>query len=143
MTTTAPVMPARNGTRITLVLLELLIGLNAVWGGVMLMTNGWDLTYDWLDNTFFDSWFLPGVALLVIIGGTQLTAAVTLLARRPYAREISIAAGLVMVGWIVVQLAWLQIFHPVMQPSLFIAGFLITVLAWRLPRPARQGGRPA
>jgi hypothetical protein len=31
MTTTMPASQARNGTRIALVLLELLIGLNAVW----------------------------------------------------------------------------------------------------------------
>ena len=43
MTTTTPLTGARNGTRIALVLLELLIGLNAVWGGVMLMTDSWKL----------------------------------------------------------------------------------------------------
>jgi hypothetical protein len=67
------------------VLIELLIGANAVWGGIMLMTDSWNLGHGWLDNTLFESWFLPGVALLVIIGGTQPAAAVTLLARRPYA----------------------------------------------------------
>jgi hypothetical protein len=140
MTTTMPATRSRNGTRIALVLLEVLIGLSAVWGGVMLMSNGWDLTDNWLDKTFFDSWFLPGVALLVIIGGSQLAAAAALLARRSCAREVSIVAGLIMVGWIVVQLAWLQVFHPVMQPTLFIAGCVIAALAWRLPRAARPGG---
>jgi hypothetical protein len=134
MTITMPVTHARNGTHIALVLLELFIAANAVWGGIMLMTDSWKLSHEWLDHTFFDSWFLPGVALLLVIGGSQLAAAATLLARRSYAREVSIAAGLVMVGWIVVQLAWMQVFHPVMQPTLFVAGVVITVLAWRLPR---------
>jgi hypothetical protein len=66
--TTMPVTRARNGTRVTLVLIELFIGANAVWGGIMLMTDSWNLGHGWLDNTFFESWFLPGVALLVIIG---------------------------------------------------------------------------
>lgn len=137
MTTTMQIPHTRTGTRIGLVLIELFIAANAVWGGTMLMTDGWKLSHEWLDNTFFDSWFLPGVALLLIIGGSQLAAAATLLARRPYAREVSIAAGLVMVGWIVVQLAWLQVFHPVMQPTLLVAGVVIIALARRLPRVAR------
>jgi hypothetical protein len=78
-------------------------------------------------------WFLPGLALLLVIGGSQLAAAATLLARRPYAREVSIVAGQVLVGWIVVQLAWLQVFHPVVQPAMLAAGLLTALLAWRLP----------
>jgi hypothetical protein len=140
MSTTMPLTHERRGTRVALVLIELLIGANAVWGGIMLMTDSWNLGHGWLDNTFFDSWFLPGVALLVIIGGTQLAAAVTLLARRPYAPAVSLAAGWVLFGWIIMQLAWLQVFHPVMQPAMLAAGFLIIALAWRLSS-VRPGGR--
>jgi hypothetical protein len=143
MTTTMPATRSRNGTRIALVLLELLIGLNAVWGGVMLMTDSWKLGHDWLDNTPFDSWFLPGLALLLVIGGSQLAAAATLLARRPYAREASIVAGQVLIGWIIVQLAWLQVFHPVMQPAMLAAGLVIASLAWRLPSGTQPGGPAA
>jgi hypothetical protein len=142
MSMTMPLTHKRRGTRIALVLLELLIGANAVWGGIMLVTDSWKLGQEWLDNTFFDSWFLPGAALLVIIGGSQLAAAVTLLARRPYAPAVSLAAGWVLIGWIIVQLAWLQVFHPVMQPAMLAAGFLIIALAWRLPS-AQPGGRAA
>jgi hypothetical protein len=143
MTTTVPVTRTKNGTRVALVLLELLVGLNAVWGGIMLMTDSWKLGHDWLDNTSFDSWFLPGLALLLVIGGSQLAAATTLLARRPHAREVSIVAGQVLIGWIIVQLAWLQVFHPVMQPAMLAAGFLIASLAWRLPSSAKPGGPAA
>jgi hypothetical protein len=138
MTTTMPVTRERRGTRIALVLLELFIGANAVWGGIMLMTDSWKLDQEWLDNTPFDSWFVPGLALLVIIGSTQLAAAAALLARRPYAQAASLAAAWVLIGWIIVQLAWLQVFHPVMQPAMLAAGFLIMALAWRLS----SGGRP-
>jgi hypothetical protein len=34
------------------------------------------------------------------------------------------------------------VFHPVMQPAMLAAGFLIIALAWRLPS-ARPGGRAA
>jgi hypothetical protein len=143
MTTTMPLAHERRGTRIALVLLELFIGANAVWGGIMLMTDSWKLGQEWLDNTFFESWFLPGAALLVMIGGTQLAAVAALLARRPYAPAVSLAAGWVLIGWIVVQLAWLQVFHPVMQPAMLAAGFLIIALARRLPSSAHAGGPAA
>jgi hypothetical protein len=106
----------------------------------MLMTDSWQLGHEWLDNTPFDSWFPPGLALLLIIGGSQLAAAGTLLAHRPHAREVSIVAGQVLIGWIVMQLAWLQVFHPVMQPAMLAAGFLIASLAWRLPSSGQPGG---
>jgi hypothetical protein len=67
---------------------------------------------------------------------------VTLLARRPYAPAVSLAAGWALIGWIIVQLVWLQVFHPVMQPAMLAAGFLIIALAWRLPS-AQPGGRAA
>jgi hypothetical protein len=143
MTITMPATRARIGTRIALVLLELLVGLNAVWGGVMLMTDSWKLSHNWLAHTPFDSWLLPGLALLLVIGGSQLAAAATLLARRPYAREVSIVAGQILVGWIIMQLAWLQVFHPVMQPAMLAAGFVIASLAWRLPSGAQPGGPAA
>jgi hypothetical protein len=127
----------RDRLRIGLGLLELFIGANALWGGVMLMADAWRMPTDWLRHSPFDDWFLPGLALIVLIGGSQLVAAVALLLRRRWARTASLLAGIGLIGWIVVQLAWLRIVHPVMQPTLFAAGCLITVLAIRLPRAGR------
>jgi hypothetical protein len=133
---TTPAAPAeRRGwaLRVTLGLLTLFVGVNAVWGGAMLMADSWALSGDWLARTPFDSWFLPGLALLLLIGGTQLAASASLLTARRYARAVAVVAGAVLAGWIVVQLAWLQVFHPVLQPLMLAIGVLTVVLARRLP----------
>ncbi len=140
MRTTPATRHPDTGLRVGLGLLELSIGTSAVWGGVMLMTDRWNMPADWLRHTPFDSWLLPGLALVGLIGGTQLVAGLALLSHHPAARTASIAAGLILVGWIVVQLVWLRKLHPVMQPTMLAAGAAIIALASRLPRATVRGG---
>jgi hypothetical protein len=76
VTTTLARPRTTDRLRIGLGLLELLIGADALWGGVMLMSDAWRMPTDWLRHSPFDDWFLPGLALIVLIGGSQLVAAV-------------------------------------------------------------------
>ena len=45
---------------------------------------------------------------------------------------VAIGGGAVLMSWIAVQLLVLQRFHP-MQPTMFVLGGLVAVLAWQLP----------
>jgi hypothetical protein len=53
--------------RWALVALEVLIAVNAVYGGVGLMVNGMGMPGEWLERTPFDSWVVPGVLLLALV----------------------------------------------------------------------------
>jgi uncharacterized membrane protein len=52
------------------------------------------------------------------------------------ARQLAIFSGLGLVAWILVQLLWMQVFHPVMHPLIGGAGIAITILGWMLPPKA-------
>jgi hypothetical protein len=129
-----------RSTRFGLGVLELVVGLAAVWGAVALIRDGGGMPTEWLRNTPFDTWLVPGLALLVIIGGSQLAAAAAVLTNRRHARAASIGAGLILVGWIVVQVLVLRRFH-VMQPTMFTIGCLTAALARRLPCSNERIGR--
>jgi hypothetical protein len=89
----------RRVSRWVLIGLELLIGANAVYGGVALMVNGMGMPTEWLVGTPFGSWLLPGGFLILIIAVPMAAAATAELVRSPRAYQIALAAGLIQIGW--------------------------------------------
>lgn len=95
-----------------------------------------ELDQAWLPKTPFTAWMIPGIALLLLPGVGELLAAAAVLLRWRYARQLAIFSGLGLVAWILVQLLWMQVFHPVMHPLFGCVGIAITILAWMLPPKA-------
>jgi hypothetical protein len=116
-----------------LVALEVIIAVNAVYGGIGLMVNGLGMPGDWLDATPFDSWRLPGVFLLAAVAVPMSVAAILELTRWRRAYLASVLAGLVLIGWIVVQVVVLRRYF-FLQPVLGAAGVLVVGLAWSAHR---------
>jgi hypothetical protein len=114
----------------------LLIGLlaftavGALYGGIGLMTTGLGIPDEWLQSTPFDSWVLPGVALLAIVAAPMTAALIAELRGQPAADRLSLTAGLLLIGWIVVQVVMIQRFNP-LQPTMFLIGVAIAGLSWR------------
>ncbi|ELT45047.1 hypothetical protein ACJJV6_11645 [Arthrobacter nitrophenolicus] len=124
-----------------LVALQLLVGCFAVAGGWFMLAGAMELQQDWLQHTPFTNWTVPGIALLLLPGAGELLAATAVLVRWRYARAVAIFSGLGLVAWILVQLVWMQVFHPVMHPLVGAIGIIISVLAFMLPREAGVGSR--
>ena len=122
-----------------LVALQLLVGCFAVAGGWFMLAGTMELQQDWLQHTPFTNWTVPGVALLLLPGAGELLAAAAVLVRWRYARPLAIFSGLGLVAWILVQLLWMQVFHPLMHPLVGAIGIAIAVLAFMLPREAGAG----
>ena len=127
---------AAQRIRWPLVLIELVIAVNALGGAVWGLAGAENVPRDWLEGTPFDSYLIPSLILLVGVGGGMTGAAVALLMRQRYAPELTIAAGLVLVGWIATQVmiivphggfSWLQ-------PTMFAGGLLVAALGWQLRR---------
>jgi hypothetical protein len=120
-----------------LVGLEVLIAVNAIYGGIGLMVNGMGMPGDWLDATPFDSWTVPGVFLLVAVAVPMSVAAIGELTWWRLAYLASVLAGLVLIGWIVVQVLVLRRYF-FLQPVLGVAGVLVIGLAWWAHRRRNQ-----
>lgn len=130
----APARPAGRNTgrlvaRWALIGLEVVVGANAVYGGIGLMVNGLGMPVDWLDGTPFGSWLLPGVFLLAVVAVPMLAAVVAELRRSRWAYLAGVGAGALQVGWILGQLVVLQRYF-FLQPVMLAAGLAVAALAW-------------
>jgi len=133
--------------RITLVVLQTLMGLAAVASGpALIVTNGLGMPPGWMEGSPFGSYTVPGLVLLAI-GLINLTGAFAVLRRLPWGAPASAGAGLLWVGWFVVQVAVVG-FVSWQQPVYFVVGVLILALSmpslarWfqaRNPLPRRPG----
>jgi hypothetical protein len=120
-------------TRLTLVITEAFVALSAFVAGAMFVAapSGrlMGMTVETLARSPFGSYLVPRIVLFMVVGGTLATAAWAEIRRWPRAGWLSEVAGVVLAGWIAVQVAMIGLGHP-MQPSLFVAGVVIAGLGW-------------
>jgi hypothetical protein len=133
----------RTPERLALLFLEGVIALNAVGGAVYGLAGAEEVPREWLEGTPFRSYAIPSLILLVAVGGGMALAWALLLVGSSWAPEAAIAAGLVLVGWIVVQVAlivpdggfsWLQ-------PTMLAAGLFVSWLGLRFRRSSANHER--
>jgi hypothetical protein len=131
-----------GAVRVALVILEGFVGLGAVLGGVSVATNAIGLPETLLRGSPFGSYLVPGLVLTFVVGGSQLVAAAVVLRRHGLGAPASALAGIVLVGWMVVQVAIIGLGHWI-QAFYLVLGVLIVVLAARLRRTeaGRDDGR--
>jgi hypothetical protein len=123
-------MVTSRAARITLAVLETLMGLAAVGGGLdLVLTNGWlmQMPSGLLEGSPFGSYLVPGLVLLAV-GILNLASAVALLRRQRWAAPASVVVGIMWIGWFVVQVALVGLLNW-QQPVYFAGGLLIVVLA--------------
>jgi hypothetical protein len=110
------------------------VALSAFAAGAMFMVEPsgrlMGMTEATLARSPFRSYLVPGIVLFVVVGGTLALAAWAEIQRWPRAGWLSVVAGVVLAGWIAVQVAMIGLGHP-MQPSLFVVGVVIAGLGWR------------
>jgi hypothetical protein len=99
-------------------------GISAVGGGIALMTGVIPEQVTWVQHTGFPSLFFPGVILMAIVGGSSLVAAVAMLKRVAGWQLASVLAGVIMVFWIVGEIASIRGFH-FLQVIYLITGALV------------------
>ena len=120
-------------TRLTLVVTEAFVALSAFVARAMFMAapSGrlMGMTEATLARSPFVSYLVPGIVLFTVVGGTQALAAWAELRRWPRAGWLSVVKGVVLAGWIAVQVAMIGLGHP-MQPSLLVAGVVIAGMGW-------------
>ncbi len=119
--------------RLLLVLL-LFNGLSAVGGGVALITGWIPEQPSWLAHTDFSSNYFPGVILLSVVGGSALIAAVGRLRSSTGWQLASIVSGVIMIIWIVGEIASIRGFH-FLQMIYLLTGALVL---WLTPAAVRQ-----
>jgi len=123
--------------RWALIIVTLFNALSALVGGVAILAGWLSMPLTMLENGPFDSFFWPGVILLVVVGGTQTIAAVLLLRRRGPSLFWSATAGFGMIIWIFVEtgiiagISWLQVvYFSTGTAQLVLVLGLLGVVTW-------------
>ncbi len=106
--------------RIAIGVSEAFIALSASGGGIALLAGTYQdgilieaggrgqFTLEWLRNTPFSDYTIPALILVIGVGGSSLIAAVTICTGREVGVLASIVAGLIMAGYIVVEVVMLR-----------------------------------
>ncbi len=125
-----------------LILTHLLLSVGALYGGWMLMTApvGFGMKPEWLDASPFRSYFIPGLVLFVCLGLFPLLVISGLLLQpswlwpnvlniyrdRHWAWAYSLYLGIILIGWIAVQITFVPYFW--LQPVMLVFSMLILTL---------------
>jgi hypothetical protein len=120
--------PRRDWGWWLLLVLEIVVAANAVGGGIYGLSGADGVPPEWLDGSPFETYLIPSLALLVVVGGSMATAAAALLTHRRRAPEISIGAGIVLLVWLAIEmliipLSWLQLTFLVVALLVIGLGF--------------------
>ena len=125
-------------TRKILLGLLLFNAVSAVGGGLALMTGLIPEQPSWVEHTDFPSLYLPGVVLLAVVGGSALIAALALARASTGWQLASIVSGVVMLVWIVGEIASIRGFH-ILQVVYFVTG---AAVLWWTPGPSSATAPP-
>lgn len=117
-----------KASRIILIVLELVVALNAVGGGIYGLAGAAGVPVALLRGSPFQSYFWPSLILLVVIGGSMLTAALLMALRPRLGALVSVGAGVLLAGWIGVQVAVIG-FMSWLQPTLGVVALAVIVLS--------------
>lgn len=116
--------------------------LNAFGGGYYGISGAKGVPLEWLQGTPFDDYYVPSVILFLGVGGVLLWASLAVFTQLKHAREIAFFAGIVLAGWLTVQLALIG-YVSWMQPATAAFTGVVLVLAGmlpsRLPEPGLRG----
>lgn len=140
-------LPGRPALRWALVAIESFVALGACCGSLLVIAPSGRLLgmpTELLARSPFRTYLVPGLVLLLAVGGSMAVAAIAELRRRPRAALLSLAAGLVLIGWMVAQIHWIGLIDA-QQPLLLGCGLAIAVLGLlqhRAGRPPCRAGRP-
>ncbi len=106
----------------------LLIAVNAFAGGWYGLAGAEGLPVEWLDGSPFETYRVPSLFLLIIIGGLSLFSAVALFGNKQFAFRAALISGIVLAFWIMVQV-WIIGLVSWMQPVTFVAALLVILLS--------------
>ncbi len=114
-----------------LILLTAIVALTSIPSGIMMMIrpDGALLQLDIaiLHDTPFRNFFIPGMALSLIAGGSNLLACILNLKKHASRYDWSIVAGLMIGGWITVQIILIGLLHGLQIFYIAAAAFIILI----------------
>lgn len=135
-----------KGLRIVIGVITAFIALTAIGGGMALLSGleGERFPLVWLGGTPFKNYTIPALLLTIVVGGSSLIACITIFKNLKTGIVFSLVAGMIMVGFIAVEVLILKQSPPGPTPiekmyfTLGVTTFLLAGFLWRKERVALQ-----
>lgn len=140
-------IPVQNIATWVLSVTLFVLGLSGLVGGYGLMSDPTgrklDLPSDWLSGSIFDDYLIPGLYLFFALGLIPCVAAFGLFRQNKWSEWLSIAIGIVLIIWIIVEIQVVG-FHskPPLQTVYGIMGVFITLLGSGVYFASRKAVKP-
>ena len=123
-----------RGVRIALIVVDLFAALSAIVGAVGLVVGYMNIPLSVLQGTPFADFTVPALLLGIVVGGSALAAAtIALFGPRRFETLASAAAGGIMAGWMIVEVAMIGL-DVWVQAAYFGVGLVMIGLAALLQR---------
>jgi hypothetical protein len=118
------------------------MALNALGGGFYGLSGAEGVPVAWLEGSPFRNYFIPGLILFAVVGGSFFFASIAVFGRFRFARKVTFAAVAIVFIWLAVQVSIIG-YVSWMQPTTAALGLVVLVLTLMLPRqesdPAETG----
>jgi hypothetical protein len=125
--------------------IQAFIGLTAIAGGFRLVSNPsgtLDVPLEWLSNSPFTNYFIPGLVLLIVIGFGNVLAVMATVLRNRYAGSIAAVLSIFLILYMTIEVRFVGL-RNFLQPLYFILGVIGLILGLKLVKlvkPAHQVG---
>lgn len=120
--------------------LQAFIGVTAAAGGFGLVSDPsgakMNISLEWLNNTPFVNYLIPGLILLMVNGVGNILAAITTFVRSKQAAHLAVALGMFLAVYIAVEVLFVGL-RNLSQPLYFILGVIEFGLGLKLFRPLK------
>lgn len=133
--------------RVALVVLEAILAITAISGAIWVIPN---LPLDWIKGTIFPNYTIPALSLGILVGGSAIVAALTVIVRPVIGAAASVLAGAMIIGFELVEIlavgftmvtlgadqpqSWLQVAYLSLGTTIAILGArLWRALGGRIP----------
>jgi hypothetical protein len=105
--------------------LQIFIGLTAIAGGFGLVSDPsgtkMNIPLEWLSNSPFTNYFVPGLVLLIVNGVGNFFAGIVTFLRSRYAGNMAVALGTFLILYIIIEV-WFVGLVTLLQPLYLILG---------------------
>jgi len=113
--------------RISTIIILLIVAVNALLAGYSMITDSsgtrLQMPVSWLQHSPFSTYLIPGIILFITNGVLNLVAAVFTIFQWKNYPALIVWQGIILIGWIVIQVIMLQTF-------IFLHGLLLGIGFW-------------
>jgi len=115
--------------RISALLLLSINGLGALYGGISFIADptgaSMQMPLSYLEHSPFSSYLIPGIVLLLVNGCLSIATIILLLRKNAGTPLLVMAQGVLLSGWILVQMAMLRMFYPPLHLTFLLMGLCL------------------